>query len=223
MAEILIVEDEKDIADVVADVIGRLGHAVRCCYSGKEALSLLRLHEYDLVILDWMLPELSGVDVCKSYRLLGGQGHVLMLTARTTVDEKALALDVGADDYMCKPFDLKELRARVNALLRRPALMLNETVTFAGWQLDSQTGKMKSGDESVFFLPRETELLLFLIRHADSFFTAEALLERVWPVSSFVQPDTVRTHIKTIRQKLASHNCLGTIDHKRGYGYRIKQ
>ncbi len=223
MADILIVEDEKDIADVVQDVIRQQGHAVDCASSGTEAMQLLTLRNYDLIVLDWMLPGLSGVDVCKNYRTLGGQGHVLMLTARTTVDEKALALDVGADDYLCKPFDLKELLARVKAMLRRPTLLVHETILFSGWQLDPKLGTLTSGGKVITLLPRETELLVFLLKNCDSFFSAEALLERVWPISSFVQPDTVRTHIKTIRKKIARPDFTGSIEHSRGFGYRILQ
>ena len=223
MADILIVEDEDDIANVVQDVIVRQGHSVQRASSGTEAMQFLRVANYDLVILDWMLPGLAGVDVCKNYRRLGGQAHVLMLTARTTVDEKALALDVGADDYLCKPCHIKELLARVNALLRRPALMIHETIVFAGWKLDPKMGTLTRDDKVILFLPRETELLVFLLKNSDSFFTAEVLLERVWPVSSFVQPETVRTHIKTIRKKLARPDFAGFIDHMRGYGYRIRQ
>jgi DNA-binding response OmpR family regulator len=222
-SDILIVEDEKDIADVLVDVLGRQGHAVQWTPSGTEAMDLLRVRDYDLIILDWMLPGLSGVDVCKNYRRQGGQGHVLMLTARTSVDEKALALDVGADDYVCKPFDLKELLSRVKALLRRPALMLNETRTFAGWILDPKMGTLSHGNNVVSLLPRETELLLFLLKYPNSFFSAETLIERVWPASSFVQAETVRTHIKTIRKKLARPDFSGSIEHRRGYGYRIQQ
>ncbi len=223
MADILIVEDEEDIANVVQDVIERLGHTVQHVSSGTDALHFLRSGNYDLVILDWMLPGLAGVDVCKNYRRLGGHAHVLMLTARTTVDEKALALDIGADDYLCKPFHMKELLARVNALLRRPALMVHETIVFAGWKLDPKMGTLTRDDKVILFVPRETELLVFLLKHSDSFFSAEALLERVWPASSFVQPETVRTHIKTIRKKLDRSDFAGSIEHMRGYGYRIRQ
>lgn len=221
--DILVVEDEKDIADVVRDVISRQGHSVHWTASGTEAMNILRKRDFDLIILDWMLPGLSGVDVCKNYRLQGGQGHVLMLTARTAVDEKTLALDVGADDYLCKPFDLKELLSRVKALLRRPALMLNDTVPFAGWTLDPKLGTLTHEDKVISLLPRETELLLFLLKYPNSFFTAEVLIQRVWTASSFVQPETVRTHIKTIRKKLARPDFSGSIEHRRGYGYRIQQ
>src|SRR5437868_3759265 len=102
MMKVLIVEDERDIADVVRDVIATDDRVVDCASSGVEGMDLLRRQQYDLVILDWMLPGISGVDICKTYRKQGGQAHVLMLTAKSEVDEKALALDVGADDYLCK-------------------------------------------------------------------------------------------------------------------------
>src|SRR4051812_22509824 len=130
MANVLIVEDEKDMADVLSDELTREHHQVDHAPSGTDAMNLLDLRKYELIILDWMVPGISGIDVCKQYRSRGGQAHVLMLTAKTTVDEKALALDIGADDYLCKPFHLKELMARVKALLRRPATMLHETVEF---------------------------------------------------------------------------------------------
>src|SRR5437868_12840971 len=104
-----------------------------------------------------MVPGLSGVDVCKQYRARNGQAHVLMLTAKTTIDEKALAFEIGADDYLCKPFHLKELTARVKALLRRPGMRLADSVEFGGWQLNPETGSLNKGSESISLLPRETE------------------------------------------------------------------
>ncbi len=186
-------------------------------------MNTLQARDFDVIILDWMLPGMAGIDVCKNYRLQGGRGHVLMLTALTAVDEKSLALEAGVDDYRCKPFDFKELMSRVKALLRRPTLMLNQTVAFAGWNADPKLGTLTCEDKVIPLLPRETELLLFLLKHPNAFFSAEALIERVWPVSSFVQPETVRTHIKTIRKKLERPDFSGSIEHRRGYGYRIQQ
>src|SRR5438552_7617789 len=157
-------------------MIAREGHYVDHAANGSDAMGLLSLRRYELIIVDWMVPGLSGIEVCKQYRARGGQAHVLMLTARTSVDEKALALDIGADDYLCKPFHLKELIARVKALLRRPATRLDDTVQFGDWQLHPKLGTITSGNKSINLLPREMEILLFLIKYKGHYFTAEALL-----------------------------------------------
>lgn len=222
MTTVLIVEDEHDIATVVRDVIVSDDTTVELASNGVDALRMLQQRSYDLIILDWMLPGIAGVDLCKAYRASGGQGHVLMLTARTSVDEKALALDVGADDYLCKPFHLKELIARVRALLRRPTVLLDRAIDFAGWTFMPSAGVLERNGERITLLPREADLLLFLLTHAGAFFSAEALVQRVW-TDSLVQPETVRTHIKNIRRKLDRPDFTGTIDHIRGYGYAVRQ
>lgn len=221
MANVLVVEDEPDIASVVAEWVARDNHQVDRVESGSTALDMISLRHYDLIILDWMLPDTDGIEVCKRYRARGGNGHVLMLTARTSIDERAYGLESGADDYLSKPFHLKELVARVRALLRRPAARVLDETVFGEITINSATGCVTRGEHSIAIVPRELEILRFLLKHRGRFFTAEAILDRVWPASSTAQAETVRTHVKNIRKKLDVTGATSLIEHVRGFGYRI--
>ncbi|MBX9770057.1 MAG: response regulator transcription factor, partial [Candidatus Obscuribacterales bacterium] len=121
MSKILLVEDETDLSGPISDTLTREKHVVEVVANGDEALECLRLYQYDLIILDWMLPGASGLDICRKYRSNKGTTPILMLTARASLEDKEAGLDCGADDYLTKPFHLRELLARVRAILRRPA------------------------------------------------------------------------------------------------------
>ncbi len=121
MAKILVVDDNKLLADLVSDSLGAEHYTTECAYNGEDARLLLKSYHYDVIVLDWGLPGVSGVELCKEYRFGGGTTPILMLTGKDTIDDKEAGLDSGADDYLTKPFHLKELSARVRALLRRSA------------------------------------------------------------------------------------------------------
>jgi DNA-binding response OmpR family regulator len=222
MSKILLVEDEEDISDLITAWLKNDHHTIEVAVNGEDANSLLTIYTYDVIILDWMLPGVSGVEVCKRYRNRGGTAPILMLTAKTHVDEKSAGLDAGADDYLTKPFELKELSARIRALLRRPSAFSGTVLKVGPIVMDTATYKVSRGvDEPIQLLPREFALLEFFMRHPNQVFSAEALLDRVWTSDSEASPETIRTYIKRLRKKIDEEgkpSLLGTVH---GVGYKL--
>lgn len=223
MAKILLVEDDKHIAYLIQFQLAHDRHIVDVCTNGGEALAVLRTHDFDLVILDWMLPDLSGVDVCQQFRGGGGTTPILMLTARSSAQDKITGLDSGCDDYLVKPFNPEELNARVRALLRRPPQIAGRVLKVGEIELDTSTYKVSRNAAPVDLLPKEFAILELLMRHPNQYFSSEAILDRVWQSDANASIDSVRTHIKTLRRKLGDSDSNETIQNTRGLGYRIKQ
>src|SRR5690606_18148596 len=158
MSKILLVEDESDLAVEVREWLSREKHIVEVVNNGQVASDTLRVTDYDLIILDWQLPGLSGIEVCKTYRSKGGGTPILMLTARTTIDDRETGLDSGADDYLCKPFSLKELSARVRALLRRTSANKSNELVTKDVVLDPQARVVTKAGSAVHLEPKEFAL-----------------------------------------------------------------
>lgn len=215
MAKILVIEDEKDMADAIKDSLARLNHTVDVFYDGADGLRVLEFSKFDLIVLDLMLPHVDGFEICHRYRAHGGDAHILMLTAKSTLDDKERGLTLGADDYLCKPFALREFIARVTTLLRRSQVRLSEIVQIKSWSVDLRTAVATSGDVTVQLSPKEFDLLIFLYRYPGVSFSAEALLERVWSSTSTSSTEAVRTVVKTVRQKLGN----SIVQHLPGFGY----
>ncbi len=222
MAKVLIVEDEPDLSDPIRAFLTHEHHLVEVVDNGLEALERLRFYKFDVIILDWMLPGLQGVEVCKQYRASGGSTPILMLTARRQTQEKVLALDAGADDYLTKPFDVYEVSARVRALLRRPAAVSSNLLKVRNIVLETSTFRVTRNDEEVQLLPKEFALLEFLMRHPNQVFSAEALLDRVWASDSEASPETIRTYVKRLRQKIDTNGQPSIISTVHGVGYKLE-
>lgn len=221
MAKILVVEDDRDLAHVLSVTLSSKGHSVQTADGGAVALDFLRSFKYDLVILDWMMPEVTGLDVLKAYRDRDGKAPVLMLTAKAEVADKALGLDTGADDYLTKPFHPQELLARVRALLRRPHSLAAILLTAGSITLDPATCQVTKNGEELHLRPKVFSLLEFFMRHPDQVFSSEAILERVWMDDSLASPDTVRTHIKLLRKSIGESGDGGLIKNVRNRGYML--
>lgn len=221
MAKILLVEDDKTIGKLVSLQLERDHHLVERVDTGKEALFSLKMHDYDLVILDWMLPDLSGLEVCRTYRGGGGRVPILMLTARGEAQDKVSALDTGADDYLVKPFVPAELLARIRALLRRPSVIAGKNLTVQDIVLDTGMRQVTRAGSSVELTAKEFALLELLMRHPNQSFSVEAILDRLWKSETTASLETVRTHMKTLRRKLGDSEENPIIRTKRGLGYRI--
>ncbi|RTL37962.1 MAG: response regulator transcription factor [Candidatus Melainabacteria bacterium] len=221
MAKILIVDDEPALTAVLRNVLQREHSTVEVAEDGNTALALLRLSAYELVILDIMLPGIDGLKVCETYRSGGGDAAIIMLTAKGSVDDKAAGLDLGADDYLPKPFQLKELLSRVRALLRRSAVRTGTVLAIGTLSLNQRTRTVARGEQTIPLSLKEFELLSFLARHKGVAFTSEQLVERVWRSDTAALPETVRTHIKNLRKKLDIPNARSVVRHVRGYGYMV--
>ena len=221
MAKILLVEDDKNLAYLLKMQLEQSRHLVDVAGRGLDALAQLRSNSYEIVILDWMLPDASGIDVCREYRALGGRCPILRLTAKGTVEDKASGLNAGADDYMVKPFHPTELDARVNALLRRPPTYTGKKLKVRDIELDTAAGVVLKDGVEIELTAKEFSLLELLMRYPNQSFSLEAILDRVWDSDSSASIDSVRTHMKTLRKKLGDSDEAGYIKTKRGQGYRI--
>jgi DNA-binding response OmpR family regulator len=221
MTKLLVVEDQKYFLDLLKDWLTAEGYSLDCAETGPAALMFLKHNEYDMVILDVNLPGVSGIEICRSFRQKGGTTPIIFLTVNQTIDDKELGFDAGADDYLSKPFQMKELTARIKAVLKRSGGMRNEPVLTAGAiSLNSAEHTVKVEDKDVDLQPKEFALLEFLMRHPNRVFSSEALLQRIWPNASQISADTVRSHITRIRQKLgaAAADSLVTVH---GVGYKF--
>lgn len=222
MPKILIVEDEPDLSEPVRAYLTHEHHIVEVVDNGLEALERLKFYKYDVIILDWMLPGMQGVDICKHYRTAGGTTPILMLTARKQTPDKIQALDAGADDYLTKPFDVQEVAARVRALLRRPQQVTSNVLKARNVVLETSTFRVTRDDQEVQLLPKEFALLEFLMRHPNQVFSAEALLDRVWASDSDASPETIRTYVKRLRKKIDVEGAQSIINTVHGVGYKLE-
>jgi DNA-binding response OmpR family regulator len=221
MAKIFLLEDEKPLADIVMDLLTAQNHMVDWVNLVSEAKVRLKIYPYDLVILDVNLPDGNGMDVCRGFRDGGGTTPILMLTGRNKVQEKAAGLDAGADDYLTKPFHMDELSARVRALLRRPAAFAGSVLKFDDLELNTGTHRVTKGGTEIQLLPKEFALLEFLMRHSGQVFSADALIERLWPTDSDASPDAIRIYITRLRNKIDTKGQQSLISTMRGVGYRL--
>ncbi len=221
MAKILLVEDDKDLAFMVRSMLLAERHNVDHVDNGHEAARHLKVYPYDLIVLDWELPELSGLEILRQFRAAGGTSAVLMLTGRSGINEKEAGLDSGADDYLSKPFHMKELAARVRALLRRPAAIHAGALAVKSVTLDPGKFRVTRDGQPVQLLPKEFALLEFLMRNANQVFTPEALLNRIWATDSDATDEAIRTTVKRIRKKLDSEGAPSIIRTVHGVGYVI--
>jgi len=196
-------------------------HIVDVATTGEEALNLLKTSNFDLIILDISLPGISGVEVLVQYRAMGGPTPVLILTGRGALKDKEEGLDNGADDYLTKPFHLRELSARMRAMLRRPRTTLDNTLRFKDLEMDPSSFRVYKGEEEVHLARMEFALLEFLIRHKGQVFSPEALLDRVWASDSERSPESLRTLIKKLRRKIDSPGEDTLIENVHGVGYRL--
>jgi len=223
-AEILIVEDESGIRQLIKDALDDLDYEIVMCNNAMNAKTQIKKRIPDLAIIDWMMPQISGVELVKSLRRDQSTSHlpVIMLTARSSEDDTIEGLDAGADDYITKPFSPKELRSRVQAALRRTARFAQvEHLQHGVITIDTNAMRVSVGDTEVTLGQTEFKLLQFFLNHPDRVFSREQLLDNVWGVNAFVEERTVDVHILRLRKALKSHGVEKIIDTVRGAGYRL--
>ncbi len=222
MAKILLIEDDVEFSGIVQGWLSNEHHSVEVVHDGSEARDRLQVYEYDLLILDWQLPGLSGIEVCKEFRSQGGVTPILMLTGKSAVTEKETGLDSGADDYLTKPFHMKELSARVRALLRRASRGTSNVLTIGGLVLDPSNYSVARDGTEIQLQKREFALLEFLMRNPNRVFSSEALLERVWATEADVTPDAIRVYIMRLRKKIDEGAKSSMIQTVHGVGYKLQ-
>lgn len=201
MAKILIVEDEKKMQEIIAEYMQRGGHTCFTADDGMDALLMLKNNPMDLMILDIMMPHLDGFSVCKIAREMSNL-PIIMLTAKESEDDKLKGYDLGADDYMTKPFSPRVLLAKANALLRRSSVLPVDAVNAGKISIIPTSRKVFLDGQEITLTYKEYELLLFLMSNPDQIFSREQLLNRIWGYDFEGTTRTVDTHIKTLRQKL---------------------
>lgn len=228
-ARILVVDDEPSITEFVSYNLRKEGYEIDIADDGDSALELANRNPYDLVILDVMLPGMDGYEVCRRIRSTSNVG-VLFLSARDTELDKVVGLEIGGDDYLAKPFGVRELIARVKALLRRAPLgdqieegHGQEVIEASGVRIDEGTHLATSAAGTIDLTPREFELLATLMRHAGKVLSRDQLLRDAWGWEYLVETKTVDTHVKRLRDKLEAAGVdPALIETVRGYGYRFK-
>jgi two-component system response regulator MprA len=218
---VLVVEDDEAITDVVRRALRQAGHEVRTAADGVEALDAADQFVPDLVVLDLGLPRLDGLEVSRRLRS-ESDAPILILTARTEVDDRIAGLDSGADDYLVKPFEVKELLARVRALMRRRPPRGSAMLTVGDLRLNPDTREVHRGDREIELTNREFELLEFLMRNERLVVSRERLLEEVWGYDPFSMTNTIDVFISNLRRKLEAGSEPRLLHTKRGAGYVLR-
>jgi DNA-binding response OmpR family regulator len=223
---VLVVEDEVDLADAVARGLRREGYAVDVAYDGDEALDKLSINEYDVICLDLNLPGTDGIEVTRRLReeRAGPTApRVLMLTARDQPRDRVIGLDEGADDYLIKPFDFDELKARVRALLRRDAGRSGALMRVGDLELDTARHEARRAGHELPLTPKEFSLLRYFMSRAGQVLSQEDLLEHVWDEHADPFTNTVRVTVMTLRRKLGDAGDGQPIETVVGRGYRLRE
>jgi two-component system response regulator MprA len=218
---VLVVEDDSEIADVLRRTLRQEGHEVRSAADGVAALEVAEDFVPDLVILDLGLPKLDGVEVCRRLRA-ESDAPILILTARTQTDDRVVGLDSGADDYLVKPFERKELLARLRALLRRRPPRGTASLAVGNLRLNPDTREIYRGDRAIDLTNREFELLEYLMRNERLVISRERLLEEVWGYDPMAMTNTIDVFISNLRRKLEAEGEPRILHTKRGAGYVIR-
>src|SRR5258706_15092599 len=219
---ILLVEDERTIAAYVKRGLEEQGYAVDIAHTGREALDWSDSGSFDLIVLDIMLPEVGGIAVCRELRARGDRTPILMLTARDTVDDRVAGLDAGADDYLVKPFALKELLARVRALTRRSADRGKSPVlTLGDLSLDTRTRRVRRQDRLIELTAKEYSVLECLMREPGQVLSRSVIAEHVWNYDTDNQSNIIDVYIRNLRRKVDDPFDVKLIHTIRGAGYRL--
>src|SRR5918999_2964257 len=224
MMRILIVEDEEHLADLLTEVLGREGHVANTASDGRSGLTRALSEDFDLLVVDWMLPDLDGVQVVKRLRAADVRVPILMLTARAQVEDRVEGLDAGADDYLPKPFAFPELLARVRALARRPRGEEKDGAILAAGDvtLDPVRHVVRHRGEAVDLTAKEFALLATLLQRPGQVFTRPVLLDTVWGASPEVYANVVDLYVSYLRKKLDGDGDASHIRTVRGVGYTFE-
>ncbi len=220
---ILLVEDNRRLSDSLRLSLEDDGYAVDVAYDGQEGQELAELTSYALIILDVMLPIRNGVEVCRSLRNRRINTPILMLTARDALEDRVMGLDSGADDYLVKPFEMEELRARMRALLRRESDDKSGSIMIADLVLDPATHFVKRGERSIDLTSREYALLEYLMRNPNRLITRQMAESHLWSYDATVMSNVVDVYIRRLRRKIDDPFDVKLIETIRGSGYRLRR
>lgn len=223
--KILLVDDEAELTEPLTHVLSREGYGVDVADNGMSGLELAQAKDYDLLILDWMLPQKSGIEICQALRSQGKITPVLLLTAKDTIDDRVLGLDAGADDYLVKPFELRELLARVRALLRRSptfeSIAVTERLKVADLELDSENQLAYRQGRVINLSEKEIQLLSYFMSHAGQLLPHEQIYQSLWTEKEQPNSNVLAALIRLLRRKIEANGETPLIHTVYGKGYRF--
>lgn len=220
---ILLAEDEKELSNALVTVLKHNNYSVDAVYDGQDAIDYLETGNYDGAILDIMMPKVDGITVLKTIRKNGNSLPVLMLTAKAEVEDRVLGLDSGADDYLTKPFHMKELLARVRAMTRRQADVTDSILKFGDLSLDRSSYRMAVGDNGIRLGNKEYQMLEMLMKNPGQIISVEQFMDKIWGYDSEAELNTVWVFVSYLRKKLASIDAHVQIKATRGLGYSLEE
>lgn len=218
---ILVVEDEIDLCDTIAEGLQIKGYAVDTCYDGEEAYELITTENYDLVVLDLNLPNMDGIDILSNVRKQNKNIKILILSARSSVSDKVIGLDTGANDYLAKPFEFLELEARIRGLLLRSFTQESSLLTYNSISLDTVTRTASVGTKQLNLTKKELSLLEYFMLNPTKVISQEEMMEHVWNMEADSFSNAVRVHIASLRKKLKVELLYDPIATKIGEGYYL--
>lgn len=222
--KILLVDDEAEMADPLSRVLTREGYRVDVAYDGDRGAQLVQQGDYDLLILDWMLPARSGLEICQQLRSQGNTTPVLFLTAKDTIDDRVLGLDAGADDYLVKPFELRELLARVRALLRRPTTLEttpSPRLRVDDLELDVHNQVAYREGRAIELSEKESQLLAYFMRQPNQLLTHEQIYQHLWGEGEKPTSNALAAQVRLLRRKIEAKGEAPLISTVYGKGYRF--
>lgn len=221
--QILLVDDEVELTDPLSRILSREGYQVDVVHDGSTGSDLAIQGQYDLLILDWMLPHKSGLEICQQLRAQGKLTPVLFLTAKDTVDDRVAGLDAGADDYLIKPFELRELLARVRALLRRPPTLENpvQLLRVEDLELDLENQLAQRGLRKIELSEKESQLLAYFMRYPNQLLTHEQIHDQLWGTGDKPSSNALAAQIRLLRRKIEAEHEAPLIQTVYGKGYRF--
>ncbi|MBF2002784.1 MAG: response regulator transcription factor [Synechococcales cyanobacterium C42_A2020_086] len=221
--QILLVDDEVELTDPLSRILRREGYDVDVAHDGLEGSQRARQRQYDLLILDWMLPQKTGLEICQELRRQGDTTPVLFLTAKDTLDDRVAGLDAGGDDYLVKPFELRELLARVRALLRRPPTLdlVGQRLRVEDLELDTENQIAQRGQRRIDLSEKESQLLAYLMRHPNQLLTHEQIYEQLWGAGEKPSSNVLAAQIRLLRRKIEVAPETPLIHTVYGKGYRF--
>lgn len=219
--KILLAEDDERLGKIIHHLLERELHQVDWVKNGRDAYEYTTISSYDVIILDWMMPEMDGIEVCRKLRNDGYQGSILLLTAKDALDEIVTGLDAGADDYLIKPFEFEELLARVRALFRRKKQPFQQILSLGNLSLDLGSHVIKLGDDTIELTKKEYQLLEILLRNTNQVLSREQLIDYVWGFDAHITDNSLDALVKLVRKKIDKKNSPSKIKTIRGVGYTM--
>lgn len=220
--KILLIEDEEELSGIISRGLRKCSYVVDAAYDGEEALAFYHVNTYDVIILDLNLPKIDGLEVLRRIREKDNKTKILVLSARSAVEDRVQGLDIGANDYMIKPFDFLELEARIRALSRIAYIQQGNELDCDGLRLNMATKAVSFNESKIALTKKEYAILEYMMLHKGRVISTEQLLNHAWDSDADLFPDTLKYHISSIKKKLAQSGCNQDIlQNVRGMGYKI--